>query len=217
MVFSFSSTNLPRIQQSLSVPRLDRYMHMAKGDLKLALAFHNWNTALGSSLHLPLQIFELSFRNCLHDSLSGRFGHDWYDSQFAILDADGQRTVTVAKDKLIKQGRPISSPPVIAQFTFGFWLNLLKRRYETPFWIPAIKNGFTHAPKPVMRQATFDAVDKIRNLRNRIAHHEPIYTRDLRAELKHVTHVAAWICPDTAQWIEHCGADLLTVLAKLPK
>ena len=214
--FQFNETNLSKLVKALSTARLQRYLDLANGDIEKALEIHNWNTALASSFHLPLQIFELLFRNSLNDALTLKFSQTWYDVRFADFDPKAQATITAAKDYLIKQHRVITPSCVIALLTFGFWSGLLTKKYETTFWIPALKHAFPYAPSPVMRRTTFDALDKIRNLRNRIAHHEPIYTHDLIEELRHVCLVAAWICPDTAAWIDHCGEQLRSVLATRP-
>lgn len=214
--FQFNEINLPNLEKALSTARLQRYLNIAGGDLEKALEIHNWNTALASSFHLPLQIFELLFRNSLNDALTLKYTQTWYDVRFADFDPTAQATIIAAKDYLTKQRRVITPSCVIAQLTFGFWAALLTKKYETRFWIPAVKQAFPYAPSPVMRKTTFDALDQIRNLRNRIAHHEPIYTHDLIGELSHVCLVASWICPDTAAWIDHCGEQLRSVFEARP-
>jgi hypothetical protein len=46
-------------------------------------------------------------------------------------------------------------------------------------------------------------LDYLRTLRNRIAHHEPIFTRHLAADFRSILEVSGWICTKTADWIRH--------------
>jgi len=49
-----------------------------------------------------------------------------------------------------------------------------------------------------MRKDVFKELDQIRNLRNRIAHHEPILTMNLKQQYNSIIKVIDWICPITA-------------------
>ena len=52
-----------------------------------------------------------------------------------------------------------------------------------------------------MRRDVHDAVRDLHLLRNRIAHHEPIYNRPLTVLHTLALTTAGWICPTTEQWI----------------
>lgn len=215
-MYSFDSAKLAAIEKAISAPRLNRYLSMAGGDLERAIKLHNWNTKLGSSLHLPLQLFELLFRNKLDATLTAKYGSDWYNVKFNHFDPVSQNQIAAAEDQLVNQGRPLNPPCVIAQFSFGFWLNMLTKKNETQFWVAALHSSFPNAPRPIDRRYTHDNVDKIRVLRNRIAHHEPIYQRNVQQDLTHVVVVARWMCPATAGWIESFRGELLQVIANKP-
>jgi hypothetical protein len=171
-MYSYSEQQIASLERARSPVRLQRYITLAGGDRVLALRLHIWNANLGDSLHLPLQVFELLFRNALNDQLARRFGDDWYDRRFNLSETRTLSTIQAAKDSLTNQGRAVTPSAVIAQFTFGFWVTLLTRRYETRFWVPVIWRAFPYA-NSLQRQVAHDAVDAIRHLRNRIAHHEP--------------------------------------------
>jgi hypothetical protein len=57
-----------------------------------------------------------------------------------------------------------------------------------------------------------DPLDELTNLRNRIAHHEPIFRRDLEKDFESIINVTSWICPETSAWMRHHSrmAELLT-------
>ena len=55
---------------------------------------------------------------------------------------------------------------------------------------------------PIDKQA-HGPLNTLRTLRNRIAHHEPIFARDLARDHERILEVAEWISPATTAWIEH--------------
>jgi hypothetical protein len=55
----------------------------------------------------------------------------------------------------------------------------------------------------------------IRRLRNRIAHHEPIFTRDLPTGLRQMLDLINLRSPDTAHWVRALE-DATTVLSQKP-
>ena len=48
-----------------------------------------------------------------------------------------------------------------------------------------------------------DDVDKLRMLRNRIAHHEAIFIRDHEGDHERILRVAGWLYADLPDWIAH--------------
>jgi SAICAR synthetase len=56
----------------------------------------------------------------------------------------------------------------------------------------------------------------LNNLRNRIAHYEPIYHRQLNLELDSLLVITRWICPDAADWIYGQAAAFQRTWNKTP-
>jgi hypothetical protein len=201
--YPYNSSNLANIEKALSRERLARYLAVTGGDLEKALALHLWNAALGGALHTPIQNFELLLRNSLNEQLTATFGPAWYDVLKPRLEPRLQHTIDAAKAELAKMHRPVTQSGLVAQFTFGFWLALLKKKYDTTLWRTALYRAFPNGPSPLQRRRVHDDITKIRELRNRTGHHEPIFQRQLDAEHDFVIAVAAWMCQDTAAWIKH--------------
>lgn len=203
---------ISRLETALSVARFSRYVTLAGGDRELAFRLHHWNTELSEALHCPLQTFELLLRNNMHLRLTARYGEFWFDSEFNRLDSWAQRKIRSVSDKLRNMNRARTAPAIVAQLTFGFWMNLLTSRAETHFWIQAIRHVFpTRA-----RSTVHDAVQPIVDLRNRIAHHEPVYFRNLSDDLQQIIGVASWMCPTTARWIDFNGTRLRELVNNRP-
>ena len=133
------------------------------------------------------------------------YGLRWYDNPAIGMAPAALRLVGDAKDTLAKSRKPVDPPRVVAELSFGFWVSLLGRgpsgRYETTLWRPAVHRAFPHIRS--LRKHVHAPLDSLRVLRNRIAHHEPIFTRHLAADYARILTVIGWICPDTAAWIDH--------------
>jgi hypothetical protein len=87
---------------------------------------------------------------------------------------------------------------VIAELTFGFWRYLSTTAHHHPLWIPYLHNAFTPS---TARQAVDAPVGRLHQLRNRIAHHEPLLRRN----------TATGVLSLTTQHLFDRLADLLAV------
>lgn len=86
--------------------------------------------------------------------------------------------VASAKQKLAEVGKPLEADRIVAELNFGFWSNLLNRPYEQQqvLWPTLLRAVFPYAPARFRnRPALSRRFNEIRQLRNRIFHHEPIW------------------------------------------
>ena len=62
-----------------------------------------------------------------------------------------------------------------------------------------------------LRKRVYDDLEQIRGLRNRIAHHEPIFMRDLAADLQEIEELVNFRSPIAAAWMmqNQQAADLI--------
>lgn len=69
---------------------------------------------------------------------------------------------------------PRTPDKVIAELTFGFWSTLFNTAYQAALWQP-LRKAFPHCPKVARQRATTSPVgNRLRDLRNRAFHYEPI-------------------------------------------
>jgi hypothetical protein len=111
-----------------------------------------------------------------------------------------QKCVEDAKDRVTETKHQVSEGRVVAELNFGFWCRLLGRRYDETLWRHALYGAFPHSDR--RRGAIVAAVEPTRLLRNRIAHHEPIYARDHAADQARALEIVGWICPTTRAWVD---------------
>lgn len=213
MTFSYTPTTLNTLERLISTKRLEKYYLAAGGDNQSAIELYTRNIALSSAFYGPLQGLEVCLRNSMHLALEASHGSNWYDNAIS-LNSKAKQSIGEAKSKLVGQRYPVDPPHMIAELSFGFWVSLLGRggsgfNYEMDLWRPTLVKAFPH--KPLSRKTVHNKLEHLRKLRNRIAHHEPIFQRHLEADYHSIIEVVKWICPETAKWINH-HSRILTVL-----
>ena len=96
----------------------------------------------------------------------------------------------------------------VASMSLGFWVRLVgrggsvnggrKADYDRTLWRPALHRAFPGHPRREVQQR----LDRLRQLRNRIAHHEPIFDRDLKKDHDGLLEAVGWISSEVRAWIE---------------
>jgi hypothetical protein len=168
---------------------------------------------------------EIALRNAMHRELSTIFGASWYDNPACGFDAGTISRIADAKNDLQRSKYPLDPPHIVAALSFGFWVALLgkggrigafgsaKSNYDMTLWRPCLYKAFPHVR---LRRAEVHApLDYLRTLRNRIAHHEPIFQRHLDADYKRILTVTGWMCPHTRDWIAYHSR--IEQVLKMPK
>lgn len=201
--YPYSAQSLEALRSGVSPARLWRYLAFAKGDIAQALRLYMWNTALSEALYGPLQGLEITLRNKIHQRLSAVFGSRWYDAPGLSLRHAQQQHIDRAKQVLGFQRKPLEQDRVVAELSFGFWVGLFGPRYETDLWRPHLRKLLVNSPAPFLRKQAHGALDEIRLLRNRVAHHEPILHLRLAEEHRLILDSIGWLCETTAGWVAH--------------
>lgn len=88
---------------------------------------------------------------------------------------------------------------MVAELNFGFWKFLLAKRYEATLWTGHLRHAFPNL-RPQRRATVYRALDELHTVRNRIAHHEPIHSRDLIADTRTIHRLLDWIDHDVHAW-----------------
>jgi len=187
-----------KLKHVLSTERLAAYQQQLTGNGNLNLFSHYaWNMAVSESLYSTLQLLEIGLRNTLHQAAVAHFGKaDWFEDN-ALIHPREQAAINKAKQILRNKKKPLEPGRIIAELNFGFWTSLLDKRYEQTLWPALIKASFPHMPKTSRtRKNLSKRFNKIRHLRNRVFHHEPIwYWQDLAQQHEAILEALAWIEP----------------------
>ena len=191
--FAYSQHSINALERALSAERLSTYLAAASGDHAAALRLYTWNTDISAALYGPLQALEIVVRNAFHRELAAVYGPAWYDDPRVPLTPFARARVDDAKDALRRTGRPLDPGRIVAELSFGFWERLLTRgphgklNYEMALWRRALHRAFPNSRRP--RVEVHKPIPALRDLRNRIAHHEPIFARPLAIEYQTIIEV----------------------------
>lgn len=190
------------IERLLSLERLSRYTLLGKGDRDEALRLYEWNTRVSEAFYTPLQGLEVCLRNALSLELVAHLGADWYVNKHTVFEHPLTEMLAGAEQSLKRDGKTVNLGRMVAELNFGFWVSVLAPRYETSLWRPCLRNAFPARPRGMERKDIQKALNALRRLRNRVAHHEPIVHRDLKRDHALILSLLSCVCPHTADWIK---------------
>lgn len=139
------------------------------------------NLIFSKKAYIPLSILEISLKNSINDLLTDKLGENWLEDK-NFLTNDSLRKIEEAKNILFKRAEPISKSKIIAELSFGFWVNLFKKPYEMKLRTKDIQKIFTNLPpkkeKIINREVIYKELNHIRNFRNRVFHYEKVINKD---------------------------------------
>ena len=158
------------------------------------------------SLYPVLLHLEVAFRNSVHQALTNFAGTaTWYDVTPSLLDRREQEEVKATRRELVKQRQKqgqataLIADDMVAALKFGFWTGLLNKPYEQVLWHKGnmLALAFPHLPRRARtRPGISKRMHQIRQLRNRVFHHEPIWHwRDLLQQHRELRETLAWFEP----------------------
>ena len=208
------------IKASLSQARFARYLRSAAGNEDAALELYEWNTLTAQSLYVYLQSWEVTYRNKLDSFLRWKYGHDWpYDEKRLArnLSHDEKRRLGETRERQSRQRglKKVPTDAFVADLSAGFWVALLSKSYEVPFvWRHNLARVFPNDQALTRIQAHEISTD-ILTLRNRIAHHEPIYDLALSKTYNDMQRLVAAMCKDTDQFARK-NCTFLTIAKRRP-
>jgi hypothetical protein len=174
--------NYSVFEEALSKPRMDRYLASCKGNERKAIRLYRLNIRLSQSLFAVLGIFEVIIRN----SIDKHYKAQLHDSEWLLHSTDPtgmfsdpvftrgrfetKRKILSVKNELL---RPYSHDRLLAALSFGFWTNLFDR-LQFRVGGKSLHKIFVNRPIGTSQLTIYKSFTKLRNLRNRIAHLEPI-------------------------------------------
>lgn len=187
------------LTEPLSTERLDAYRQPRDTDTLDPIARYLWNMALCEALYPTLQALEVALRNILHAEISRIYGPTWYDNLAVVVLPQGRRSVAEVKAALTQEKKPHDPGRVVAGLTFGFWTSLCNVAYERHLWQRLWRSPtlFPRLPRKHRTRAHVSArMNRVRRLRNRVFHHEPVWHwKDLGRQHADVLEALEWISP----------------------
>jgi len=185
--------NIAETLEAISLSRLSTYRSMfaPANDLEL-YGIYCWNESVANGFSTLLATVEITLRNGFHRELSKRFGPPaggpnthWYD----YLDLSPRSVEKIDEIRGHYRWRRFAPNPgdIISGLSFGFWKHLLDvthARDGSPVplnevltdLLPNYRNGSAaHWAKQANQDKLYSRLETAWDMRNRIAHHEPIW------------------------------------------
>lgn len=201
------------LERAISRDRLEKYLAEQGGDLDAALALYERNMLLSEAFYVPLQALEVCLRNAINDRMGAVYGHSWLtDPVIAPLNDFSRSMINAALSEL---GHDPADGQIVAELKFAFWVGLLGPQYDATLWRRALFRCFS-AGRGRRRSEVHGRLNAIRRLRNRIAHHEPIFHRPLADLHDEIIEAIGWICPHSRDWaLHHSRVPALLTVAEV--
>ncbi len=199
-----------RIADALSRERLSKYLARSSGDLQQALALYVWNQEVGAALTVVVSQVEVCLRNRVAEALAAAFGAGWpQDARLRHNHLEVRKELEKAESRLKKSIPSVGD--IVAASDFNLWRELCKPSYAGVFWAKRMQLAFPNNALPGKEREVLAAihhrVDLILKLRNRIAHHEPIFGSNwervgakLADRHRDAIELLNWMSADLAAW-----------------
>lgn len=181
----FLDKNISKITDNISFDRLSSYKYNNDDSIELILSRYIYNVQISESFYPVIAALEVALRNRLYNAVATLKGENWLLEEINnknILSENERNILLETYNKLKRKHNTPSTGAIIAELTFGFWINLCKKSYKNSLWdkqdffnnvFPDFDNYFI-SPNWDKTKVIFPELKDILRLRNRIFHHEII-------------------------------------------
>ncbi|ENA1802873.1 Abi family protein [Flavobacterium psychrophilum] len=169
-------------EKVITPARLGRYRTACGGDTRKAMTLYRKNLKLSQEMFTILSCFEVALRNEIDKHYTAIYGNNWLRDAAAVGgffdNYRNRKTQNIINTGVADLNRYYTHFKLVAELNFGFWrFMFVDRQYRAagntllaifpskPTSTPAIQYNHTYV---------FNQMALINDLRNRIAHHEPI-------------------------------------------
>lgn len=203
--------------------RFAPYLRETHGDVEHARELYLWAADLAGALFSTIAFVEVGLRNSMdrklrawNDQQGVDYGEDWALRKGAaplLYDLVTHKSLASAQNFASEQSRlrpkthprrlaTVTHDDVASHFVFGTWVYLIKPRVWNQaqqcqqLWQECLSHAFPYAdPSDAGRQRLADQLDRVRKLRNRVAHHENLLYVDVRKRLRDMLGILALVDP----------------------
>ncbi len=201
--------DMTTLQETISEPRFASYLRHADDDANHAYQLYLHNLEVSAILYYNIHWVEIILRNAINVRLSQNIGEDWYQRIIRIeeqkqLDAileRHQKKQEKAKERNNNTIPDLSHDDIISKLSFGFWAGLFKGKYQQ-LWEHNLVYIFD-APKQELKRGEINKqLLHLNQMRNRIAHYEPVILRgSLPKTEQDINYIIKILAPKIASYI----------------
>ena len=169
-------------EKIMSRPRMSRYVTACSNDSRKAMTLYRLNLKLSQELFTIISCFEIALRNAIDNHYSSIYGNNWLRDSVSgsgmFNNNRCRKTGNIVNRVLGKLNNNYAHSKLIAEMDFGFWRYLFS---QPQFYSggQSLLRIFPAKPRssPTIQynhRYVFNELEKINDVRNRIAHHEPV-------------------------------------------
>lgn len=184
----------------LSQDRIESYRKTPLDSHEILLTRYLWNIALCEACYPALSLLEVALRNQIDKIFVKALGNTWLQENSKFLKLTERAEIEKVKTRInySKKSKNLNNnnSELISTLTLGFWASLFRNEYA-PLWHKHLKFLFPHliarhrTPKFIFKQ-----LRQIRDFRNRVFHHEPIWHwKNLLNRYQEILTVLDWLSP----------------------
>src|SRR5262249_25127224 len=108
---------------------------------------------------------------------------------------------SITRQRQLRGIQTVPTDAIVADLSAGFWVSLLNKSYDVPFaWRYNLVRIFP-GEKSMTRTEASDLCDGLLDLRNRVAHHDPIYHLPLTDRRNHLSRLLTAMCTTTNAYV----------------
>lgn len=203
---------------AISAPRFNRYLNACDNNRLKAEMLYRANIRLSQQLYAVIGLFEVILRNTIDRHFIKLKGEFWLEEAVepgGFLDNPGcEDAFHNVHDAIFKLQEEYTHERLIAKLTLGFWVYQFAAKEYAAAGSTLI-NIFVNRPFNTKQKKIFQSLIKINEIRNRIAHHEPLCFDKAKGEIstekierRHETII------ELLQWL---GCDPVKVLYRIDK
>lgn len=172
-------------EETISPERIQRYVRACSNDTRKAMKLYRYNLKLSQEMFTLISCFEVSLRNKINKEMVGNFGGDWL-RDFVLpggrFDTDprveGTRKIIKKAYEGLMRSNNYTHTRLLAEMEFGVW-KFMFNNVQFRLSNRCLLNIFPNKPASTAHMQynnafVFNELNVINNIRNRIAHHEPI-------------------------------------------
>lgn len=172
-------------EKIFSKKRMEKYAHAYNGDTRKAMTLYRYNLKLSQEMFTLISCFEVALRNKIDHQMTIQFGDEWlhkFVMPKGVFYSDKRvdktkKIITNAYNELQNNGT-YSHSKLLASMEFGVWKYLYSNAHYRLTGRVLLK-VFPNKPRSSATEQydnnyIFHELNYINNIRNRIAHHEPI-------------------------------------------
>lgn len=208
-----------QVEMWVSTPRLNTYARRTVPPR--VIDEYVWAARLSSAYMELIAHVEVLLRNTIHAELSAQQnGPDaWFDdNQYVRLNGTALNSIRKTRNRITSSGHTPTPDRIVAGLSLDFWRFLFVNTHQIDVW-RRIRRGFHGLPGSrrstnhfaIVEQCVIDVYD----LRNRVAHHEPIRPQEAVRNHESILLLAEYIDPNARRWLESIS-QVWPILASRP-